>query len=96
MMTFQSWATRRVFYLAQKGVITGYDNGNFGAHDPITRVQSALMLDRAIVYSDDVAPNPAYADVTETTYGYDVIAKMTEQGVFTGEHHYFYPEQIID
>ena len=51
-------AKEEINYLAEKGVISGYGNGNFGAKDFITRVQSAIMLNRAIVYSDDVAPNP--------------------------------------
>ena len=47
------WAKEEVNYLAERGIINGYDNGDFGAEDLITRVHSAIMLDRAIVYSDD-------------------------------------------
>lgn len=84
-------AQDEIEYLVEKGIIAGYVNGNFGANDLITRVQSAIMLNRAIVYSDDAAPNPNYADVTESTFGFDVIAKMTQEGVFAGNNQSFNP-----
>ncbi len=62
-------AKEEIQYLAEKGVISGYGNGDFGANNFITRVQSAIMLNRAIVYSDELAPKPNYVDVTETTSG---------------------------
>ena len=89
------WAKEEVNYLAERGIINGYDNGDFGAEDLITRVHSAIMLDRAIVYSDVAAPNPSYLDVTETTYGYEVIARLTEQGIFSGDGQSFYPDRSL-
>jgi hypothetical protein len=53
------------------------------------------MLNRAIVYSDALAPNPQYADVHETGFAYDAIAKMTEAGVFAGNNQHFYPDQQL-
>ncbi|WP_338449575.1 S-layer homology domain-containing protein [Niallia oryzisoli] len=88
-------AQDEIKYLVEKGIIAGYVNGNFGANDLITRVQSAIMLNRAIVYSDDAAPNPNYADVTESTFGYDVIAKMTQEGVFAGNNQSFNPGNTL-
>lgn len=76
-------------FLAGKGIINGYANGYFYPAAPVTRVQSALMLNRAIVFSDDPAPNPHYADVNESSFGYDVIAKMTEEGIFSGNNNRF-------
>ncbi|WP_071393458.1 S-layer homology domain-containing protein [Bacillus tuaregi] len=84
-------AKEEIEYLVEKGIIAGYVNGNFGPNDLITRVQSAIMLNRAIVYSDDSAPNPNYTDVNDHTFGYDVIAKMTEAGVFAGNNQLFNP-----
>jgi len=88
-------AKEEIHYLVEKGIITGYVNGSFGANDLITRVQSAIMLNRAIVYNDDQAPNPNYADVTEGTFGYDVIAKMTQEGVFAGNNQSFNPGDTL-
>ena len=61
----------------------------------ITRVHSAIMLDRTIVYSDDVAPNPSYLDVTQKTFGYGVIARLTDQGIFSGDGQSFYPDRSL-
>jgi len=49
------------------------------------------MLNRSIVYSDEVVKNPGYVDVTEMTFGYDVIARMSEEGAFSGNNQYFNP-----
>ena len=88
-------AKEEIKYLVEKGVISGYGNGSFGANDSITREQSAIMLNRAIVYSDELAPKPNYVDVTETTVGFDSIAKMTQQGVFVGSNQHFYPGNTL-
>ena len=88
-------AKDEITFLAEKGIISGYENGEFRANDLISRVQSAIMLNRAIVYSDESAPDPGYVDVKETSPRYEVIAKMTEQGVFSGSNHYFYPEKSL-
>ena len=50
------------------------------------------MLNRAIVYSDVPAPNPNYSDVNPSSFAYDVIAKMTEAGVFSGSNNQFNPD----
>ncbi len=81
--------------LAGKGIISGYANGQFSPNDSITRAQSAIMLNRAIVYSDTPAPNPNYADVNESSFAYDVIVKMTEAGVFAGSNNHFNPSQQL-
>ncbi|MBB6446053.1 S-layer homology domain-containing protein [Bacillus benzoevorans] len=81
--------------LAGKGIISGYANGQFAPSDSITRAQSAIMLNRAIVYSDAPAINPNYADVNESSFAYDAIAKMTEAKVFSGSNNQFNPDQQL-
>ena len=39
-----SWYAQAVAWCAEAGVVKGYDSGNFGSDDPITREQMALML----------------------------------------------------
>ena len=89
------WALAEIQYLAQKGIINGYSNGSFGYDDHITRVHSGIMLDRSVIYNNESAPNPSYLDVAETTYGFDVISRLTKQGIFTGDNYYFYPDQSL-
>ena len=97
--TFQDalpeWATNEIRLLAQKGIINGYSNGNFGSNDTITRVHSALMIDRSIIYNNESIPNPSYMDVFETSYGYDVISRVTAEGIFSGDNHNFYPDHSL-
>lgn len=81
--------------LANKGIISGYANGYFYPNNPITRAQSAVMLNRAIVYSDTPAPNPHYTDVNESSFAYDVIAKMTQERVFAGSNRQFLPNKQL-
>lgn len=80
-----------VEFLAHKGIVSGHPNGYFYPGRPVTRVESALMLYRAIVFSDEPAPNPNYSDVNESSFAYDVIAKLTEAGVFSGSSGQFQP-----
>ena len=89
------WAEKEVHYLAQKGIINGYENGAFGASDPIIRLHSALLLDRSIIFSDDLVPNPAYADINEGNYGYEVVARLTAEGIFSGSNQHFYPDHSL-
>jgi len=39
-----AWYYDAIRWAAQRGIVTGYDNGLFGPNDPITREQLAVML----------------------------------------------------
>lgn len=39
-----AWFAKAAAWAQSKGIITGYDNGNFGSNDPLTREQLALIL----------------------------------------------------
>lgn len=39
-----AWFAQAAAWAQSKGIITGYDNGNFGPNDPLTREQLALIL----------------------------------------------------
>ena len=39
-----AWFAKAAAWAQSKGIITGYDNGNFGPNDPLTREQLALIL----------------------------------------------------
>ena len=39
-----AWFAKAAAWAKSKGIITGYDNGNFGPNDPLTREQLALIL----------------------------------------------------
>ena len=48
-----SWYAEAVRWAASCGIIAGYDNGNFGPDDPITREQLAAILYRCAAYRQE-------------------------------------------
>ena len=48
-----SWYAEAVRWAASCGIIAGYDNGNFGPNDPITREQLAAILYRCATYRQE-------------------------------------------
>jgi len=44
------WSAKYVYYLANKKIINGYGNGNFGPNDTVTATQLAKMLLAAVGY----------------------------------------------
>ena len=48
-----SWYAEAVRWAASCGIVAGYDNGNFGPNDPITREQLAAILYRCTTYRQE-------------------------------------------
>lgn len=48
-----AWYAEAVRWAASCGIVTGYDNGNFGPNDPITREQLAAILYRCATYRQE-------------------------------------------
>ena len=48
-----SWYAEAVRWAASCGIIAGYDNGNFGPNDPVTREQLAAILYRCATYRQE-------------------------------------------
>lgn len=48
-----AWYAEAVRWAASCGIVTGYDNGNFGPNDPITREQLAAILYRCAAYRQE-------------------------------------------
>jgi len=90
-----STSKEEINFLAQKGIVTGYQDGKFAPYDLIKRSQSAVMLKRAIVYGQQNATNPNYKDVSEKSFGYEAIAQLTQEGVFSGSGGYFHPGDTL-
>lgn len=68
-----AWYAESVSWAANCGIVTGYDNGSFGANDSITREQLAVMLWR---YAGSPAADEQTLDFTDAdqTSGYAVEA----------------------
>ena len=48
-----AWYAEAVRWAASCGIVAGYDNGNFGPNDPITREQLAAILYRCAAYRQE-------------------------------------------
>ena len=54
------WARDYIYFLSDQKVIFGYPNGDFGAEDPIRRVDAATMIVRALDLDTANRPNPNF------------------------------------
>ncbi|WP_050179736.1 phosphodiester glycosidase family protein [Domibacillus robiginosus] len=70
--------------LVDRGVISGFPNGTFGPQETLTRVQAAIMLQRAMKLPTDSVKNPNFSDVPKTYAFYGSIAAVTEAGIMFG------------
>ena len=96
-----AWAAKYVQYCADEKIIAGYGDGKFGANDPLTAAQWALMLLKAVKAegSDKVGGDGwalqatklamqtklATADDMTGTFNRDVAAKLALNGLFYTE-----------
>ena len=78
--------------LANKGIIGGYTNGNFGPNDPVTRQQFAKMIDLALglTVKEGDFPDPAApfvdlgADNSSNLYPHEYVAVAALNGLTNG------------
>lgn len=70
--------------LVSQDIISGYPDGTFKPQETLTRVQAAIMLQRALKLPVDEVKNPGFSDVPETYRSYGSIAAVTEAGVMFG------------
>ena len=79
-----SWYAEAVRWAASCGIVTGYDNGNFGPNDPITREQLAAMLYRS-AGSPEVTGSLSFSDAGETSpYAHDALLWAVQKGILNG------------
>lgn len=81
-------------YLADKGIIKGYDDGTFRPSNPIAKKHIASMLVKALNLPKDNLKNPNYADVPTTHLYYEDIAAAYTAGLF-GDATNFKPDSSI-
>jgi hypothetical protein len=61
-----------IMYLADKGVVSGYGDGNFGPNNRVTRQQFAKMIVRALSYPVSPGDDCRFWDVEKSTADYYV------------------------
>lgn len=86
------WYTSPILWAAKEGVVTGYENGNFGPADRITREQMAVMMYRyanAKGYDTEYkADFSRYQDsVYVSSFAQDAMCWAVGNGIITGTDH---------
>ena len=86
------WYTDAILWAADKEVVTGYSNGNFGPADHINREQMALMMYRYAKsqgYSlDGAADFSQYQDASSVSdFAQEAMAWAVGNGIITGKYN---------
>ncbi len=80
-----AWYAEAVAWAAEKGIVSGYDNGLFGVNDPVTREQLAVMLYR---YAGSPAASGSidrFADAENASaYAETALCWAVENGIISG------------
>ncbi|MDX8365294.1 S-layer homology domain-containing protein [Cytobacillus sp. IB215665] len=88
------WASEEITFLTSKGIIKGYNNGEFGPKDNVTRAQAAIMVARALELNTDNITDPKLSDVNDEHSAYKEIAAVIDQGIFDRVGSY-YPNEPL-
>jgi hypothetical protein len=78
------WAKEAIYYLHERGIISGYGNGQFGPNDKITREQAALMLVKELYPNEKSDTQLNFPDVELNSLYYNAIAVAVDHGLFVG------------
>lgn len=70
--------------LVDQAIISGYPDGTFKPQTTLTRVQAAIMLQRAMKLPVAGVKNPGFTDVPATYSSYGSIAAVAEAGIMFG------------
>ena len=77
------WYYNAVVSLAEKGILSGYDDGSFRPNNQITRAEFAAMLSQ-FIYGDSALDISGYSDVTAQDWFYEPVMKLADSGFLTG------------
>ncbi|KZO00318.1 S-layer homology domain-containing protein [Bacillus badius] len=89
------WAYPQIEKMAERGIITGFNDGTFRAGANVTRAESAIFIGRALNVKAQQASGLPFKDISPSgTRAYPYIAALTQQGVFSKTEH-FYPNRML-
>lgn len=84
------WAENSINRLAQKGILHGYENGQYGPNDFIQRHHLALLINRLVKF-DAVREAVSFEDVPTNHPSYSAIVNLQQGGVIDGYKELFHP-----
>ncbi|PHF11146.1 N-acetylmuramoyl-L-alanine amidase [Bacillus wiedmannii] len=89
------WAKDSIYYLVDKGAVTGNDKGMFEPGKEITRAEAATMMAKILKLPIDTNAKPSYAD-SQKHWATPIIAAVEKAGVVKGTGNGFEPDGKID
>ena len=86
-----------IYFLEERGVIDGYDDGNFGPSDPVSRVQALKILLLGAGDDPDANLKSNFPDVPKTHWGQRFVARAAEREIVAGDDAgTFRPDAILN
>ncbi|WP_394188530.1 S-layer homology domain-containing protein [Paenisporosarcina quisquiliarum] len=82
-------AANDIYYLVNKGIIKGYEDGSFRPNQNVTKTQGAVLIARALKIDTSLVENPEFKDLSVKASGYKEIAKLVEMGVIDKESSFY-------
>ncbi|MDD4287538.1 MAG: S-layer homology domain-containing protein [Candidatus Peribacteraceae bacterium] len=87
------WAAESILSLHKQGIIRGYDDGRYGAGDPVTRGQVATLLfrilqARGLLVSDISGCNQEFDDVDETHFAFSALCILRLNDLAKSARHF--------
>ncbi|MGY4689607.1 S-layer homology domain-containing protein [Salibacterium sp. K-3] len=89
------WAENEISFLAEEGIISGYEDGGFHPNDPVKRSQAAAMIVEALDLETGDRPAPDFSDITEYFHAYEEAAAVKDEGIITGSEGAFLPNDPL-
>ncbi|MBU8881136.1 S-layer homology domain-containing protein [Bacillus sp. FJAT-29790] len=84
------WAARDIYNLIGTNIMNGTThNTNYYPDRSITRLEAATLITNALGLSLKNRPDPKLTDVKRGQAGYDVIAAVVDEGIFSGSNEKF-------
>lgn len=90
------WAREAIEYLADKGILSGYEDGSFKPDNSITRGEFAKIMSSLpdVKYSPKLSAN--FLDVKDDAWYSEAVYKVAELGIMSGDTEgYFKPDSPI-
>ncbi|MFZ4451117.1 S-layer homology domain-containing protein [Salibacterium aidingense] len=87
------WASEEIQYIADRNMVSGYEDGAFRPNEKVSRGQTAKMLSAALELELDGEAD--FQDVEEDSAFSPYIAAVAEEGIMTGDGERFEPNEEL-
>lgn len=94
-VTLDYWGYESIQALFEKGVINGYEDGNFMPDNPVTRAEFGKIICKAFGILNDGISEVTFSDVSIGEWYYPYVATLSDIGVLKGEDGKFFPNREI-